>query len=254
MYTVLCVVISLVIAFLLLLILAKLKILDFVGEMTGCGTFILYRLILVAVIFGVSFHFTKEFLNPSEIEKTYLTTKVELKCYEKFEKEPYGKEIGTLKPDTVFKLIHDKRKGSITWLEGYVLDDGTPKHLFVVIPEEIKKFKEETKYFIYNDTSKSFNAYYKKIDDENAVLLKNIQHDFMAELKHNNIVIEHSSDNILYESIKKTHKVLNRDGYFGLFISKNGDFYYIKKDKNKTFEEIVSSYREKRSTETKRYF
>ena len=153
-----------------------------------------------------------------------------------------------------FKLIHDKRKGSITWLEGYVLDDVTPKHLFVVIPEEIKKFKEETKYFIYNDTSKSFNAYYKKIDDENAVLLKNIQHDFMAELKHNNIVIEHSSDNILYESIKKTHKVLNRDGYFGLFTSKNGDFYYIKKDKNKTFEEIVSSYREKRSAETKRYF
>ena len=254
MYSLLCAVISLIISFIVVLILAKTRVLDFIGELTGCGTMILFRLGIVVAIFLAIFFITNNKINPSDYVDTYLTTLDNFLIYEKVIKEPHGKDIGTLPKDSVFKAIQKKNKKSITFLEGYVLSEGNPKHIYILIPDQIKTVKENCKYFTYSEKSRSFSAYYEKIDKENEITKNKIRKEFKNEIENNNIKIEYSNDNILKESIKKTHFILPESGYFGLYSSKTSDFYYVKIEDKKKLNKIVSLYRDKHSDELKSYF
>lgn len=254
MYSFICVVISLIISFLILFILAKTHILDLIGEIAGCGTMGIFRLGIVIAIFLASFFITKEIINPSDYEDTYLTTIIDLPIYEKIEKEPYGKEISMLETDSVIKALQMKNKKNITWIEGYILEKNEPQHIYVLIPAEVKSLKENSEYFVYNEKSKSFSAYYELIDKQNELIKTNIRKEFLKEMENSNIVITESSDNILKESIKKTHYILDSNGYFGLYKTDSSSFYYIKNEDKKSFKKIVSSFYTKQSDELKKYF
>lgn len=265
MYTAISVLISLVLTFLITWVFAKLKIFDFIGKITlGCGTFALFRLLEVVAIFIVSFvivnGIVETHVDKFDYTNTYLTTKVDLSIYEKVEKEPYGKEIGTLKTDTVLKLVKKNKKGTVTWLEGYILEKGNPKYIFLLVPDSNFEIKQNGKYFFFNEKSKSFSEYYNRIDNENAVILAKIREAFLSELKTQNIIVEHSASNVLRESIKKTHYFLppngfSNKGYFGAFKKESSnDFYYTQNENKKRFKKIVYSYYDKLEKETKPYF
>lgn len=265
MYAAISLIISLVLTFAIVWLFAVLKIFDFIGKITlGCGTSIIFRLLEVVAIFFVSLFIVnravEQRVDKYDFTTTYLTTKTSLSTYKKIEKEPYGKETGTIQADTVLKLNTAKKKGTVTWLEGYILENGIPKHVFTLIPDSNFEIKQNGKYFAFNEKSKSFSEYYKRIDNENALTLAKIQSEFLQELANNNITVEYSTDNVLRESIKKSHYFLPKNGfsdkgYFGAFKSKTAaDFYYIEKKNKRLFKKIVKSYYKKLEKETKPYF
>lgn len=213
----------------------------------------LLELVLIIFIFIWTYRFIYK-IAKAEYDDVYYTTKVELKYYNKREKEPYGKEAGKLPVDTVLKVKYIRHKKEITWLDVFVLDKGSAKKIYVIIPDKINA-REETKYYFYNATSKSFNAYCKKIDNDNKNTELKIRDEFLQELKNNEIFVKSSSDNILKESIKKETYFLSENGYFGgaYKVSQN-EFYYIPKKQKKTFKKIVSKYKNKLSDEWKQYY
>lgn len=212
----------------------------------------LLELVLIIFIFIWTYRFTYK-KTKAEYDDVYYTTKVELNYYNQREKEPYGKEVGKIPIDTVLKVKYIRNKKTITWLDVFVLDKGSPKKLYVLIPEKIKA-REETKYYFYNQNSKSFKAYCEKIDNENEAIKLKIQGMFIAELKMNGIFIKSSSDNVLKESIKKEVYFLSEFGYFGAYKVSQGEFYYIPKGKKKEFKKIYSAYKKMFTEEWKTYY
>ena len=266
MYGWLAIIISIPITFIIVFLFAKLKIFDFIGKFSlGCGTYGLFRLLEVVVVFFVTFLIVSSFFDKTlrenfDYSKTYLTTKVELFSYNKIEKEPYGKETGKVRVDTVLKVMNAKKRGSITWLDSYILENNTAKHVFVIIPDSKIEVKKSNQYYDFNERSRSFSAYYQMIDAKNAVILANIRKEYEAKLNEAHISIEYSASNIIKESIKKTHYFLPKDGYsspgyFGLFKTETSvDFWYIPKENKKLFKKITFFFYKKLEKETIPYF
>ena len=115
-------------------------------------------------------------------------------------------------------------------------------------------------YFDFNEKSASFTAYYEYIDAKNVPILEKIQNDFLAELEENGIEVKSSSDKILKESIKKSHYILPKNGYwdkgfFDLYEAKNSDdFFYIEKNHKNRFKKIVNTYYKRLEKEIIPYF
>ncbi|MDY4675411.1 MAG: hypothetical protein SO369_10510 [Treponema sp.] len=187
----------------------------------------------------------------------YYTTKVELNRYAEIDDSPHGKEIGKVPVDTVLNVRHFTAKDSITWLESYMLTPkGTPEKLFVIVPQKIDRgdVRKSNEYYDYHDTSRSFGAYYEKIDKENEQIKEMIRAEFKAGLIKEGIVVSHSSDSILKESLKDTSFIFPNEGYLELYQSGESDFYYIPKEDKKRFLKLVDSYVQKMNEEIKQYF
>ena len=264
MYSFLSFILAIIISIVILIVFAKLKILDALAAATGCGGAIIVRLLLVVGIFLFSLFLSniilEDYFKRYDLPNTYFTTRVKLSSYDKVLKEPYGKETGTINEDTVLRVKRGKKKGTVTWLECYILENNQPKHLFVLIPEAPIDLKSDCKYFYYNEKSKSFAAYYEQIDTKNNVNKKRLHDEYLQALADANITIQYSNDNVLRESIKQTHYFLPKDGfltegYLGAFESKvDGDFYYISIEDKKLFKKITNTYTKKYRDEELKYF
>lgn len=261
MYILLSFVLAIVLAIVILLLMHFTGILGALGGTAGpVGYFILIAISFV-IGFFVSFYFVDEFVSQYDFSiKTYITTKQDFNTYEKVTKSPYGREKGILKAGTVLKVEKAKRKKLLTWVEGWILVGDTPEYKIILIPEKVK-IKESCKYYDFTEDSPLFNTYYELIDTKNAVVLKKIQDDFQSDLQKYGIRVEHSSDNILRESIKESHTILPKNGYwgqgfFGLYeVAKGSDeFFYIEKKSAKRFKLIAIEYYDRLEKETIPYF
>lgn len=187
----------------------------------------------------------------------YYTTKVELNRYVEIDESPHGKEVGKVPVDTVLNVRHFTAKDDITWLESYMLTpEGTPEKLFVIVPQKIGRgdVRESNEYYDYHDTSRSFGAYYERVDKENEKIKEKIRSEFKSELAQKGIEVSHSSDNILKESLKDTSFIFPNDGYLEMYQSEESNFYYIPKEDKKVFLKLVDSYVQKMNEEIKQYF
>lgn len=257
MYTFITIVISLIITLFIVWLFAVLHIFDFIGQF-GCGGSLLFRIFEVAAVFGVSYFLVSGWVKPKvdryDYTNSYLTTKMPFSIYGEIEKEPYGKETGKISTDSVLKVIDLKKKGTISWIEAYILRNGKPEHVFVLIPSSSIAVKQTCKYFSYNEKSRSFSEYYNRVDNENKIILDRIQKEFLAEVSNHSIDIKHSANNVVFESVKKSSFIFPENGYFKMFSVSGAEFYYIKKAQKKEFKKIVQKYQEKLNSQIKTYF
>lgn len=210
----------------------------------------------IFLIFILTYDFVYQYTK-GDYYDVYYTTKVELNRYGEIDESPHGKEVGKVPVDTVLNVRHFTAKDDITWLESYILtSEGTPEKLFVIVPQKIGRgdVRESNEYYDYHDTSRSFGAYYERIDKENEKIKSKIRTEFKAELVQKGIEVSHSSDNILKESLKDTSFIFPNDGYLELYQSEESDFYYIPKEDKKVFLKLVDSYVQKMNEEIKQYF
>ncbi|MBO4319444.1 MAG: hypothetical protein J5857_03140 [Treponema sp.] len=261
MYTFISFVLAIVIAVIILLLMHFTGILGALGGMAGPVGYFILIVISFVIGFFVSFYYVDKFVSKYDFSiKTYITTKQDFNTYEKVTKSPYGKENGTLKAGSVLKVEKSKRKKTLTWVEGWILVGDTPEYKIILIPEKVK-IKESCDYFDFTEDNPRFNTYYELIDTKNALILKKIREDFQADLQKNGLKVEHSSDNVLRESIKETHSILPKNGYwdkgfFGLYeVEKDSDeFFYIEKKSEKRFKRIVNEYYDRLEKENIPYF
>ena len=169
----------------------------------------------------------------------YVVTKCEILEYENKVSEPKDKEIGKIPDDVVLRLNAVSKTSNVVWLKVEKLVDDKPQPTWILIPEAIN-YQEKNKYLQYNKTSKTWDNYYALVDSKNNALLKECQNNFKEDVK--NIQINHSSDMVLKESLKKTAFVLRESGYLGLWKSDGSDFYYIEKSDKKEFLEKFNTY------------
>lgn len=182
----------------------------------------------------------------------YVTTLQPLKEYNRFEDSPMGKEIGVLKTDTVLRLKTVLKKGELTWIYAYILKEGDKvETIRVCIPEKIN-IEKENKYVLYNEKSRSWNAYYERIDKKNKPIFEKNKDEFKKAIS--NIKIQKGSDNIVKESIKETSWMLDASGYMDLYVAKGNDFYYIDKNQKSLFLKEYKKYKKKYESEKIKYF
>lgn len=248
----------LIAASIITIIIAAISLKIMMGFMESAELGIIVSIIIFLIIcfasFMLSAYIVNKITDPYDYTTSYITTKQDLPIYEKITKNPYGTQTGTLKTDSVMKVQKAKRKKLLTWIEGYVLEEGKAKYTTILIPEKIQ-IKQNCSYFDYNEKSASFKAYYESIDAQNEHILEKIQKDFSAELGQNDIKVEYSANNVLRESIKETHYILSSNGFFKLYEAKNNnDFYYIEKKDKKKFKKIVKAYNKRLKKETIPYF
>ncbi len=261
MYVLLSFVLGLIIAIVIVVILLATHILDNILNVGGLLGDIVVLVATFVIAFLFSFYFVDKFVSQYDFTiKTYITTKQDFYTYEKITKSPYGKEKGILKAGSVLKVEKSKRKKTLTWVEGWILVGDTPEYKIILIPEKVK-IKESCDYFDFTEDDPRFNTYYELIDTKNAVVLKKIRDDFQSDLQKYGIRVEHSSDNILRESIKESHTILPKNGYwdqgfFGLYeVAKGSDeFFYIEKKSAKRFKLIAIEYYDRLEKETIPYF
>ncbi len=182
----------------------------------------------------------------------YITTLQPLNEYNKIEDSPMGKEIGVLKTDTVLRLKTVSKKGDLTWIYAYILKEGDKvETIRVCIPEKIN-IEKENKYVLYNEKSRSWNAYYERIDKKNKPIFEKNRNEFKNAIS--NIKVSKGSDNIVKESIKETSWILDASGYMDLYIAKGTDFYYIDKNQKNLFLKEYKKYMKKYESEKIKYF
>ena len=247
---------SVIISIVLLVIIEKIGLLDLISQKLGCSGNCLFRIIFLVGFFCIVFNITKALIVPyTEWSNVYLDTKVELSRYEKVEKKPYGKEIGTIPADTVLKVARSRTKGSITWIEAYVIENGKAEKAVVIIPKVVEVNKS-TDFYDYHEsnTSKTFEDYYQKINEENKNIKQYYAKKFMEKLEKKGIEIKYSDDNILKESIKETHFIFPSSGYFGEYVPTGNGFYYIDKTNKKEFDKLLNSTTEEYDRNKKEYF
>ena len=263
MYTFISLVLGVILSIIIVVILVKSGI---IAAISGTGAL---APIIALVLFGLafffsflfSFYFVDKFVSQYDFSlKTYITTKQDLPTYEKITKTPYGKEIGTLKAGSVLKVEKSKRKKTLTWVEGWILVGDKPEYKIILIPAKVK-IKKSCDYYDFSEEDSMFDTYYELIDTKNAVILKKIREDFQADLQKYGLKVEHSSDIVLRESIKKTHTILPKNGYwdkgfFGLYEVEKGsdEFYYMDKKSEKRFKKLASSYYDRLEKESIPYF
>ncbi len=182
----------------------------------------------------------------------YITTLQELNEYAKIEKAPMGKEIGKIANDTVLKIQNIENKKNLTWIMVYKLTkDDIPVKTYILLPEKTE-IKNENKYVLFNDKSRTWNNYYERVDKKNKVLYEKYQEEFKEAIK--GIEISKGSDNIVKESVKETSWFLDSAGYFGFYISEGKDFYYLNKNDKSKFLEIYNKINKKYENEKTPYF
>lgn len=265
MYTIISLVLGFVLALIIVAILVYSRILSALAGQGPLAKLIALVLFVLALFlsFLFSFAFVDKFLAQYDFSvDTYITTKQDLHIYEEITKNPQGKETGTLKSDTVLKVVKSKQKEKMTWVEGYILVDGKPEYITILIPKKLK-IKENSDYFDFSEESSFFEDYYKLIDDENAPLLNKIQKEFLEELAKNGITIKSSSDKSEKESIKKSYFIIPKGGlinkaykgFFELYGAKKSDeFFYIEKKDKRRFKKIVKKYYKELEKERIPYF
>ena len=283
---VLSLIISAFITFAITWLFTKLEVFDFIGEVVfNLGRFAFFRHLIIIVLFFVVYciasavvedklqeagnkiemSWNKAVLEHKQKKEAvalkrdftsiYLTAKNDLGQYDKIVKAPYGKETGTIQTDDVIKVVALKKTKNLTWLEAYALEDDTTKHIFALIPALISDVREECEYFVFRPESTEFEIYYKRIDSKNEEIRKKIIDDFSSELKDGGIEIEHSTDNVLRESIKNTHYIIPAEGYFGRYRTvAETEFYYVDKKQKKALDKIVKKANKRLKTEIITYF
>lgn len=217
----------------------------------GSGCLVAIVLILFlgsAVVTGI-----KKYVNNLKGDRGgYVTTLQPLNEYNKVENSPMGKEIGVLKADTVLRLKTVTKKGELTWIYAYILKEGDKvETIRVCIPEKIN-IEKENKYVLYNEKSRSWNAYYERIDKKNEPIYEKNKKDFQAAIS--NIKVSKGSDNIVKESIKETSWILNASGYMNLYVAKGNEFFYIDKNQKSLFLKEYKKYKKKYESEKIKYF
>ena len=219
------------------------------GGGTGCLVgLVIFIMIGSAIVTGI----TKCTNNLRGELGGYVTTLQPLKEYNKIEDSPMGKEIGVLKTDTVLRLKTVYKKGKLTWIYAYILKEGDKVGTIrVCIPEKIN-IEKENKYVLYNEKSRSWNAYYERIDKKNKPIFEKNRNEFKNAIS--NIKISKGSDNIVKESIKETSWILDSSGYMDLYIAKGTDFYYIDKNQKNLFLKEYKKYMKKYESEKIKYF
>lgn len=219
------------------------------GGGSGCLVTLVIALLLGStVVTGV-----KKYMNNLKGERGgYVTTLQDLNTYNKVESSPMGKEIGVLKSDTVLRLKTVSKKGELTWIYAYILKEGDKvETVYVCIPKKIN-IERENKYVLYNENSRSWNAYYERIDKKNKPLFEKTKKEFMDAVS--NIKVSKGSDNIVKESIKDTCWILDKSGYFDLYVATGTDFYYIYKEQKSQFLKEYKKYINKYESEKIKYF
>ncbi len=219
------------------------------GGGTGClvGLVILI-MIGSAIVNGV----TKYFNNLRGELGGYVTTLQPLNEYNKVEDSPMGKEIGVLKTDTVLRLRTIYKKGELTWIYAYILKEGDKvESIRVCIPEKIN-IEKQNKYVLYNEKSRSWNAYYERIDKKNKPIYEKNKAEFKNAIS--DIKVSKGSDNIVKESIKETSWILDSSGYMDLYVATGNNFYYIDKNQKAAFLKEYKKYMKKYESEKIKYF
>lgn len=247
--------IAIVLAIIILLLIYFTGILEVLGGTAGPFGYFILIVICVVIGFFVSFYYVDKFVSQYDFSlQTYITTKQDLPTYEKITKTPYGKDIGSLEAGTVLKVEKSKRTKTLTWVEGWILVGDEPEYKIILIPKKVK-IKESCDYYDFSKKDSRFDTYYELIDTKNAAILKKIREDFQADLQKYGLKVEHSSDPVLKESIKKTHTILDK-GFFGLYeVAKDSDeFYYMDKKSEKQFKRLVKSYYDRLKKERIPYF
>lgn len=213
----------------------------------GGGCIGVLVIIIALIVFGVQ-QVTPIFNNMIGNRTGYITTLVELYEYKSIEKIPLDKNIGKIESNTVCKLKKVEKRGDLTWVCVYKLENDTPKMTYILLPEKLKDIEDQNKYVKYNENSKTWNDYYLRIDEANNKILNDISKLFLEDIKA--IEVKNTSDNIVKESIKDSVVFLKKDGYLGLFVSKDATTYYIdKKDKEiflKAYDKYNEEYKSKR--------
>lgn len=293
--TVAVIIISILITFLITFLLAKLHIFDFIASFSGCGGFVIIRLLLVGVVFAVSFFFVSTIVEEKitkakasydykfDLSSVYITTKMELTGYKKILKKPYGREDYKLPVGTVIKVKKFKKKGTITWIEAFEVTgtvnekfyssseldaegdvdiesvssdsvDFTARHMYVLIPSLITDIKRDSAYFSSASQSDLFNDYIEYIDFRNMMTEVQVRKDFLTAINEKGIIITTSNDFALYETIKKSHFILPKEGYFEEFVAESGEFLYVSKKQKRALLKIVKAHKKRLKKETRTYF
>lgn len=218
------------------------------------GTNFIKRIIGI-IFFGVVafglFSFGKNVYTKKFQMSGYVTTKIQVLEYATKEENPSGKEIGKIASDSVLKNIKVSKTNNVTWLKVYKLENKNPLVTWILLPDVVN-IKEDNKYLVYNENSKTWNNYYSYIDEQNAKLLKEHQKAFEESIK--NIKINHSSDKILKESLNKDGFIFPKKGYLELYKSNDNDFYYISKEFKSEFLQIAKKAEKQYKKEKIKYF
>lgn len=220
---------------------------------SGGGLGCLGGLVFVFAICSLIFSGIKKYVNNLMGERGgYVTLIQPLKEYKKIEDSPMGKEIGSLQINTVLRLKTVSKKSNLTWIYAYILkDEDKVETVYVCIPEKID-VEEENPYVSYNEKSRSWNAYYQRIDKKNKPIFEKNQAEFNKAIS--NINISKGSDNIVKESIKETSWILDASGYMDLYVATGNDFYYINKNQKSAFLKEYKKYQKKYEDEKIKYF
>ena len=218
------------------------------------GTLFIKFLIFFFLVFGIFLLWEYGISNLIGKTSGYITTKLEILEYDKIVKDPLDNQIGKIPTDTVLKLKRVSKKGTITWIWCYKLQDGIPVETYILLPEEVgrRKIEKENKYVIYNDNSRTWKAYYEKIDAENKDLENYYAKQFKEKTK--DIKILSGKDNVLRESIKDSCFIFPKEGYFSLYSTKDETFYYINKNDKENFINIYRELKKEFDTQKKVYF
>ena len=167
----------------------------------------------------------------------YLQNLVDVAVYNEIVDSPLNKQAFIDKPGNVYKLIREKKGENVTWVSVYriYMDNNTyqAKKVYLLLPERLGNVSDENKYVLYASNSKTWNAYRENIDNRNAELQK--KYAKLLRESIGNMEIKYTENNIEKESIKEDYKVLDKEGYFGEYVSGEKGIYYIQKSNYKIF-------------------
>lgn len=208
--------------------------------------------IIGTIIFGIFQFVNSFFLNLTGNREGYITTLVKLFEFPEIMEEPLGRQTGEVAIDTVLKLRKVTKKENVTWINVYKLENNKPINTYILIPDVIKDIEERNKYVIYAENSKTWKNYYDQIDLINNQLLAKYGQEFRNDVV--GIDVNSGNDNILKESIKKTHFILSSDGYLGVYKSNKNEFYYIKNSDKKLFLDKYKHFKKIYDSEYLNYF
>lgn len=215
------------------------------GSSSGCFTKIIF---LILIVLGFRYYINK----PKKNYTGYAVAQIPLNEYTAIESAPMNKEIGIIKIDTVLKVIETSKKGELTWIKAYKLNsDDTVKETFVCLPEKVN-IQSKNKYVLYNQNSRSWKAYYERVDKRNQPIYEKYKKDFIEATK--SIEVKKGSDNIVKESVKDSCWILEQKGYFDLYVANGNVFYYINKSEKDRFLNAYRKFSEAYELNKVKYF
>lgn len=182
----------------------------------------------------------------------YVTTLQKLDEYAKIESSPLNKEIAKIPTDTVFYVKQVSHKNRLTWITALKLNkDDTVEKTYILIPKNID-IREKNNYVSFNENSRTWNAYYSRIDEKNKRIFEKCKKEFLSSIA--DISISKGHGNVERASIKSDEWILDSEGYFGLYLPQKDEFYYIKTKDQSHFLEEYKKYTKKYNKEKISYF